>query len=342
MIPIDLRSDTVTKPTAAMRQAMARAEVGDDVYGEDPTVNRLQEAVAALLGKEAALFVPSGTMANQVALGALTRPGDEVICDASAHCVAFEGGALSALWGVQPRGIASHRGLLDPAAVEAAIRPPNDHYPRPSVLELENTHNRGGGAIYPLALVAELAEVAHRHGLALHMDGARLWNACAATNLAPSEYAVHATTVSVCLSKGLGAPAGSVVAGPADVIATARRLRKRLGGGMRQAGVLAAAGLHALEHHRARLTDDHANARLLAERLLQLPGASLLHPVETNLVFVAFAGRRAVDLSRAFAQAGVLANPEGSRPDAIRFATHLDVKRDEILVASERIATVVG
>jgi threonine aldolase len=342
MLPIDLRSDTVTKPTPAMREAMARAEVGDDVYGEDPTVNRLQEAVAALLGKPAALFVPSGTMANQVALGALTRPGDEVICDASAHCVAFEGGALSALWGVQPKTIPSLRGLLDPAAVEAALRPPNDHYPRTRVIELENTHNRGGGAVYPLALVAALADVARRHHLAVHMDGARLWNACAATEHAPSEYAAHATTVSVCLSKGLGAPVGSVVAGPRDVIVEARRLRKRLGGGMRQAGVLAAAGLHALEHHRARLVDDHANAKLLADQLANLPGASLLHPVETNLVFVAFAGRDAAELSRRLAQAGVLANPEGSRPDALRFATHLDVKRDEIGVAVARIAAALG
>jgi len=342
MLPIDLRSDTVTKPTAGMREAMARAEVGDDVYGEDPSINRLQETVAALLGKEAALFVPSGTMSNQVALGALTRPGDEVLCDANAHVASFEAGALAALWGVQPRTIPAPRGLLDPAAVDAAIRPAAEHYPRPAVLEVENTHNRGGGAVYPLALLRDLAEVALRHGLPLHMDGARLWNACAASGHSPAEYAAHATTVSVCLSKGLGAPVGSLVAGPRDVIADARRLRRRLGGGMRQAGVLAAAGLYALEHHRARLVDDHANAALLAERLSRLPGASLLHPVETNLVFVAFAGRSARDLSLAFAQAGVFANPEGSRPDALRFVTHLDVKRDEILVAVERISAALG
>jgi threonine aldolase len=338
MIPIDLRSDTVTKPTAGMREAMARAEVGDDVFNEDPSINRLQEAVAALLGKPAALFLPSGTMSNQVAIGALTRPGDEVICDASAHLAGFEAGALAALWGVQPRSIPALRGLLDPAAVEAAIRAPVEHYPRTRVVEVENTHNRGGGSIYPLPLLRSLAELAVRRGLALHMDGARLWNACAASGHAPSEYAACATTVSVCLSKGLGAPVGSVLAGPRDVIAEARRLRRRLGGGMRQAGILAAAGLYALEHHRTRLTEDHANAQLLAERIAQLPGATLLHPVETNLVFVAFAGRSAIDLSRAFAQAGVLANPEGSRPDAIRFVTHLDVKRDEIVVAAERIA----
>jgi threonine aldolase len=338
MIPIDLRSDTVTRPSAEMRDAMAVAQVGDDVYSEDPTVNRLQDAVAALLGKPAALFLPSGTMSNQVAIGALTRPGDEVICDANAHVAGFEAGAMAALWGVQPRTIPALRGLLDPAAVDAAIRPPAEHYPTPTVLSVENTHNRGGGSVYSLSLLHELAEIALRHGLSIHMDGARLWNACAATGHAPSEFAAHATTVSVCLSKGLGAPVGSVLAGPRAVIADARRLRRRLGGGMRQAGVLAAAGLYALEHNRARLTDDHANARLLADRLAQLPGATLLHPVETNLVFVAFAGRSARDLSRTLAQHGVLANPEGSRPDALRFVTHLDVKRDEIQVAAERIA----
>jgi threonine aldolase len=341
MTPIDLRSDTVTKPSAGMREAMARAEVGDDVYGEDPTVNRLQERVAALLGKEAALFVPSGTMANQVALGALTRPGDEVICDENAHCIAFEGGALSALWGVQPRTLPARRGLLEPDAVEAAIRPPNDHFPRPAVVELENTHNRGGGAVYPLDRVAALASVALRHGLALHMDGARLWNACAATGVAPAAYAAHATTVSVCLSKGLGAPVGSVVCGSRDVIADARRLRKRLGGGMRQAGILAAAGLYALDQNVARLPEDHANALLLAQRLAQLPGVTLLHPVETNLAFVAFAGRSARDLSGIFAAAGVLANPEGSRADALRFVTHLDVSHDDVVAASDRIAALL-
>jgi threonine aldolase len=325
-----------------MREAMARAEVGDDCFGEDPTVNRLQEAVAALLGKEAALYLPSGTMSNQVAIGALTRPGDEVICDANAHLAGFEVGGLAALWGVQPRTLPSLRGLLDPGAVEGAIRGQVEHYPRTRVIEVENTHNRGGGAVYPLDLLRALAEVAKRHGLALHMDGARLWNACAASGHAPAEYAAHATTVSVCLSKGLGAPVGSVLAGPRDVIADARRLRRRLGGGMRQAGVLAAAGLYALEHNRARLTDDHANALLLSERLARLPGATLLHPVETNLVFVAFAGRQARDVSRTLAAAGVLANPEGSRPDALRFVTHLDVKRDEILVAAERIATALA
>jgi threonine aldolase len=339
---IDLRSDTVTKPTPAMREAMARADVGDDVYGEDPTVNALQERVAALLGKEAALFVPSGTMANQVALGVLTRPGDEIVCDAGAHCISFESGALAALWGVQARTVAAERGLLDPAAVEAMIRPVHDVYPRTRVIEVENTHNRGGGAVYPLERVRALGELARRRGLHLHLDGARLWHACAATGVEPAEYAREATTVSVCLSKGLGAPAGSLVAGPRDLVADARRLRKRLGGGMRQAGVLAAAGMHALDHHLARLPEDHANARRLAGGLLELPGASLAFPVETNLVFVAFAGRSAADVSARLAREGVLANPEGSRADLVRMVTHLDVSRADVDEAVQRAARALA
>ncbi len=334
---IDLRSDTVTRPTPAMREAMARADVGDDVYGEDPTVNLLQEEVAALLGKEAALFVPSGTMANQVALGALTRPGDEIVCDGGAHCLSFESGALAALWGVQARTVVAERGLLDPAAVEAAIRPVHDVYPRTRVVEIENTHNRGGGAVYPLDRIRALGEVARRRGLHVHLDGARLWNACAASGIDAAEYARDATTVSVCLSKGLGAPAGSLVAGPRDLVADARRLRKRLGGGMRQAGILAAAGRYALQHHRERLAEDHANARRLADGLTAM-GGLLPYPVETNLVFAAFTGRSAAELSARLAAAGVLANPEGSRPDLLRFVTHLDVSRADVDEALERIS----
>jgi threonine aldolase len=338
MTPIDLRSDTVTKPTDAMRAAMARAEVGDDVFGEDPTVNRLQETVAALLGKEAGLFVPSGTMANQVALGALTRPGDEIICDAAAHCISFEGGALAALWGVQARTVAATRGLLEPAAVEAAIRPVADHYPRTRVVEIENTHNRGGGAVYPLAQVQALAALAQQRGLDLYLDGARLWNACAASGVAPADYAAGASLVSTCLSKGLGAPVGSVVCGSKALVAEARRLRKRLGGGMRQAGILAAAGLHALEHHRARLPEDHENARRLGEAVANLPCARLLHPVDTNLVFAIFDGQSAADLCRRFAAAGVLAVPEGSRLDLVRFVTHLEISRVDVDEAAGRLA----
>jgi threonine aldolase len=339
---IDLRSDTVTRPTAAMREAMARAEVGDDVYGEDPTVNRLQERVAALLGKEAALFVPSGTMANQVSMGVLARPGDEIVCDASAHCISFEGGALAALWGVQARTLPAARGILDPAGVEAAIRPVSDVYPRTRVVALENTHNRGGGAVYPLDRVRAIAAVARGHRLDLYMDGARLWNACAATGVRPSGYAADATLVSVCLSKGLGAPAGSLVCGPKDHVREARRLRKRLGGAMRQSGILAAAGLHALDHHVERLAEDHENARRLGEALASIPGVTLVFPVETNLVFAAFPGRKAAELAPRLAADGVLANPEGSRPEVLRFVTHLDVTREDIDEAARRIARALA
>jgi len=341
MAIIDLRSDTVTRPTPAMREAMARAEVGDDVYGEDPSVNRLQERVAALLGKEAGLFVPSGTMANQVSLGVLTRPGDEIVCDQGAHCISFETGALAALWGVQARTVAAARGLLEPAAVEAAIRPEGDAYPRTRVIELENTHNRGGGAVYPLERVRALGELARRRGLHVYLDGARLWNACAASGHRPADYAAEATLASVCLSKGLGAPAGSVICGPRDLVAQARRFRKRLGGAMRQSGVLAAAGLHALEHHLSRLPEDHANARRLAEGLSAL-GAELPLPVETNLVFAVFAGRSAAELSQRLRAEGVLANPEGSRPDMLRLVTHLDVARADIEEALRRAARALS
>jgi threonine aldolase len=334
---IDLRSDTVTRPTAAMREAMARAEVGDDAYGEDPTVNRLQERVAALLGKEAGLFVPSGTMGNQVSLGVLAGPGDEILCDASAHCVSFEGGALAALWGVQTRTLPALRGLLDPTDVDAAIRPKRDLYPRTRVVAIENTHNRGGGAVYPLERVRAIAAVARQHRLELFVDGARLWNACAATGTPPSAYVADATLVSVCMSKGLGAPAGSVVCGSKDHVREARRLRIRLGGQMRQAGVLAAAGLHALDHHLDRLAEDHANARRLADALAAMRGVTIVFPVETNLVFAALAGRKASEASARLAAEGVLANPEGSRPDVLRFLTHRDVSRDDIDEAIRRI-----
>ena len=339
---IDLRSDTVTRPTPAMREAMARAEVGDDVYGEDPTVARLEERSADLLGKEAALFVPSGTMANQIALGVLARGGDEVVCEAGAHCFAFEGGALAALWGIQARTILGERGVLDPVAVEAAIRPDDPHYPRTRAVAIENTHNRGGGKAWPVAAVRAVGEVAARRGLALYMDGARLLNAVVATGTSARDYAAPATLASMCFSKGLGAPVGSVLAGPRPLIQEGRRLRKRLGGGMRQAGIVAAAGLFALEHHVARLAEDHAHAARLGDLLSQLPGARLQFPVETNLLFVAFEGRSAAELSARFREVGVLCNPEGSRPELVRFVTHLDVSASDIEEAARRVAAVVG
>jgi threonine aldolase len=341
MKPIDLRSDTVTLPSPAMREAMSRAPLGDDVYGEDPTVNRLQEICADLLGKEASLFVASGTMANQVALGVLTRPGDEVICDQGAHPVNFEGGAMPALWGIQPRTLRGDRGLLDPAEVEAAIRPESEHFPRSRVVEIENTHNRGGGSVYPLDRVQAIAEVARRRGLDLYLDGARLLNAVVASGVPARDFARGATLVSLCFSKGLGAPVGSILAGDRERIRDARRLRKRLGGAMRQSGVLAAAAIHALENNVARLAEDHENARALAAALSALPGVEIPHPVETNLVFAAFAGRSAVGLVARFREAGVLANPEGSRPDVVRFVTHLDVSHGDVLEAARRVAGAI-
>jgi threonine aldolase len=339
---IDLRSDTVTRPSPGMREAMARAEVGDDVYGEDPTVNLLQERVADLLGKETALFVASGTMANQAALGALTRPGDEIVCDEGAHPVNFEGGALAALWGVQVRTLRAPRGILDPAEVEAAVRPASEHFPRTRVLEIENTHNRGGGAVYPLERVRALAEVARRRGLLVYLDGARLLNAQVASGVPARDYAAHATLASICLSKGLGAPAGSAIAGPRDLVREAHRLRKRLGGAWRQAGILAAAGLYALDHNVPRLAEDHENARRLGAALAALPGVALAYPVDTNLVFASFAGRIAADVARRLGEAGVLCNAEGSRPDLVRFVTHLDVSRDDVEEAVRRVEKAVA
>ncbi|MHB8416494.1 MAG: threonine aldolase family protein [Myxococcales bacterium] len=336
---LDLRSDTVTKPGAGMRKTMAEAEVGDDVFGEDPTVNRLQERVAELLGKEAALFLPTGTMANQVAIGAQVSPGDEVICDQGCHAANYEGGALAALWGAQIRGLPGKRGLIEPAQVEEAVRPANDHHPRTRLVEVENTHNRGGGTVYPLAQVQAVALVARRHGLKLHLDGARLWNACVASGVAPSAYAACADSVSVCLSKGLGAPAGSLVAGDRELVASARRLRKRLGGGMRQAGVLAAAGLYALDHHRERLAQDHENARRLAQAMAEIPGLRVeLETIETNLIFaeVIREGWSAPRTVAALREQGVLAGEAGGQ--RLRLVTHLDFPASAVPEAARRIA----
>lgn len=318
---VDLRSDTVTRPTAAMRRAMAEAEVGDDVYGEDPTVNRLQARVAALTGKEAALFLPSGTMANQAALIAHTRPGDEVILEAGAHIRLYEGGGMAANAGVQPWPLAGERGLLDPAAVAAAIRPDDPHDPATSLICVEDTSNRGGGTIYPLAVIDALGALARARGLRLHMDGARAWNAAVGSGLPLARRVAACDSVSLCLSKGLGAPVGSVLCGSADFIRRANRARKRLGGGMRQAGVLAAAGLYALDHHVARLAEDHARAARLAEGLAALPGARLRAPPQSNLIYLEVddAPRWVSGLKAR----GVLVGEVG--PTLIRLVTHLDV-----------------
>ena len=312
MTPVDLRSDTLTRPTDAMRSAMAAAEVGDDVYGEDPAVNRLEEQVAELFGHEAAVFVPSGTMGNQICLRLLVPSGEELVCDADAHVVTYEYGGAAQHGGIQTRTVPG--GLLDPAQVEAFVRPTGWGTVATSALSVEQTHNRGGGAVHPLPVLQRLREVTVAAGVALHCDGARIWNAAVATGTDLQEYGRLFDTLSVCLSKGLGAPVGSVVVTDAGRAAEARVLRKRLGGGMRQAGVLAAAGSYALEHHLERLADDHRRAALIAEAL----GVG---PVETNIVPVQVPDARA--LASAAREQGVLVSVVG--PRTIRLVTHLDV-----------------
>ena len=287
MAPIDLRSDTVTRPSPEMRRVMAEAEVGDDVMNEDPTVLRLQERTAELLGKEAALFVPSGTMANQVAIGLHSRPGDELICEPTSHVYLWEGGGIARLWGVTPRTLEPEHGLLNLSDLQGKVRPNDPHYPRTRLLCLENTHNRAGGKVHSITAIAELSGWARAHGVAMHLDGARLMNAVIASGIPAAEWCRYFDTVSICFSKGLGAPVGSAVAGTGEAIHEAQRLRKVLGGGMRQAGIVAAAALYALDHHVQRLAEDHRNARALAAAVEATPGLSLESgPVETNLVWI--------------------------------------------------------
>lgn len=338
--PIDLRSDTVTRPTAAMRQAMASAEVGDDVYREDPTVRALEERVAAIVGKEAALFVPSGTMANQIAILLSTERGGEVLVGEGGHSAVYESGATAAWSGAQPL-VVGRGGLFTAAELAGAIRPRTDYYPRASLVIVENTHNASGGRVFPQDEIARIAEVARTHGLALHLDGARLWNAAVASGLSPAAIAAPFDTVSTCLSKGLGAPVGSVLAGRRELADRARRLRKMLGGGMRQAGILAAAGLHALDHHRARLVEDHANARRLALALAQSPNVSLdLGTVETNIVVFGVRGISDDELVSRARAGGVLVGLMG--PGRVRAVTHLDVGEEDVDAASEILLRVVG
>jgi threonine aldolase len=340
---IDLRSDTVTKPTPAMRKAMAEAEVGDDVFGEDPTTNILQEKVANLLGKEASLFVPSGTMANQLAIKSHTQPGDEVIIESSSHPFNFEGGAGAALSGIQFHCLKGVRGILDASQVEEAIRPADHHFPVTRLVCLENTHNRGGGSIYPVEKMAEIFRLAKSKGLLAHLDGARLWNASIATGIRPHEYAQWADSVSVCLSKGLGAPIGSLVAGSKPFIDRVHRFRKMFGGGMRQAGIIAAAGIYALDHHLERLTKDHQNAKRLGVGLKEFPGVSIdPRYVETNIVIfdIANAGMTAVQVAEAMKKKGVLIHAFSKTQ--IRLVTHLDVTAEDIEKALKAFERVIG
>lgn len=335
--PIDLRSDTVTRPTPAMREAMARAEVGDDVYGEDPTVRRLEEQIAALLGKERGLFVPSGSMANQLAIMGHTRPGDEVVVGEGSHSVWYEVGAGAVLAGVQ-FAIAGKGGLFDVAALEEAIKPPAFYYPRTSLLAVEDTHNRAGGRVWPIGQLRAVAEKARARGLASHLDGARLWNACVASGTTPAERAAGFDSATVCLSKGLGAPVGSVLTGSAEFITRAHRHRKMLGGGMRQVGILAAAGLHALEHHRERLADDHRHARIFAEELTATRNPRLsvnASAIDTNIVNVDLD----VDAEPVVLRARELGLLVGaSAPKRIRAVTHLDVDEPAVREAARRLS----
>lgn len=333
---IDLRSDTVTKPSPEMRRAMAEAPVGDDVYGEDPTVNSLQERVARTLGKEAALFVPSGTMANQASLLAHTRPGDEIIVERGSHVLNHEAGALAALAGVQTYVLDGTNGIVEAEQVEQAVRFADVHFPVTSLVWVENTHNRGGGAVFPLEKLKDIRSVALSRGLALHMDGARLFNACVASDIPPDEYAKHVDSLSFCFSKGLGAPVGSVIAGSADFINRAHRYRKMLGGAMRQAGILAAAALFALDHNVERLAEDHENARRLAEGLKALDGIVVMNdPVETNLVFIDISrtGKNALEVMGEARERGVLIMPESFTE--MRAVTHLDVSAEDMERAIE-------
>ncbi|MFT3699304.1 MAG: low-specificity L-threonine aldolase [Kofleriaceae bacterium] len=335
---VDLRSDTVTKPSAAMRRAMAEAEVGDDVYGEDPTVKRLQDRVCEIIGTEAALFVPSGTMANQIALRSHTRPGEEVIIGVGAHCWRHESGALGALAGLQTQMIGTD-GTFTAAEVKTAFKADDPYQAPTTVVAVENTHNMAGGIVWDRARLAEVLAMAKQLGMKTHLDGARIWNAAAQSGASEKELCAGFDSVSVCLSKGLGAPVGSVVCGSKDFIRRVHRARKMYGGGMRQAGILGAAGLYALEHNRARLGEDHANAKALVEAL---GGAKQLTVdparVHTNIVMIDLSrGTPAEVIEKARAE-GVLLGAAG--PMRIRAVTHLDVDREGILRAAKVIASV--
>jgi len=335
---IDLRSDTVTRPSPGMREAMANADVGDDVFGEDPTVNRLQESVAELLGKEAALYVPSGTMGNQTCIKVHTLPGDEVICEKGAHVFNYETGGIAFLSGAQVHAVEGKRGAFGVAEIERAVRPDFYYMPKTRLICLENTHNRAGGTIYPMERIREISAFARKKNIRLHLDGARLWNASAATGITPKEYASYFDSVSVCLSKGLGAPVGSVIAGSASFIAEARHYRKIFGGGMRQAGILAAAGLYALEHNTGRLTEDHEKAAFLARELAQVKTFDIdMASVQTNIIIIGAerTGKTPEEILAALRGKGVLLTLGNYM--GLRAVTHLDVTMDGVKHAARII-----
>ena len=338
---IDLRSDTVTRPTPEMRRVMAEAEVGDDVLGDDPTVRRLEARVSDLLGKEAAVYMPSGTMTNQVAIRTWTEPGDEIILEADGHSYFYESGGPAALSGVMCRLIRGERGLFTADQVRAVLRPANEHFPRTKLVAVENTHNRGGGTVWPIDQVADVADAARQAGLKMHLDGARLWNAAVASGISESVYASHFDSVSVCFSKGLGAPIGSALAGGVEFISRARRFRKMFGGGTRQAGIVAAGALYALDHHRQRLAEDHAGAKRLAEGIAGLDGIEIdPATVETNIVIFGVTAMPAAELVARLGAADVLVLARDA--ESIRAVTNLDVTADQIEQTIDRFTAILA
>jgi threonine aldolase len=339
---IDLRSDTVTKPTPAMRHAMMDAEVGDDVYGEDPTVNRLERRAAEISGKEAALFVPTGTMGNAIAIKLLTEHGQEVIADSRAHILDWELGMVAWFSGCVVRAIQTQNGVLSWDEVQLAIKAPSPFWAPTGLVSIENTHNMHGGSVYPLSTIQQIADGAHQRGIRVHMDGARVFNAAAATGVPVRDIVAPADTVMFCLSKGLGAPAGSMLCGPADLLAKGRLYRKRLGGGMRQVGVLAAACLIALEEMPKRLGDDHANAKFLSEGLSRIPGIQIApENTATNIVVfdISGTGLAPAEISARLKRRGVLLN--GINQRQMRAVTHYDVDRAACSTALEALAEAV-
>jgi threonine aldolase len=334
---IDLRSDTVTKPTEAMRRASYEAEVGDDVYGEDPTVNRLEEKAAEMLGKEAALFVTSGTQGNQIAVLTHCRPGNEIILEENAHIFLYEGAAISALAGVQPRTLKGVRGAMNPEEIRATIRPDDVHFPETGLICLENTHNKAGGAILPLEHMRGVFQIAQEYSVPVHLDGARLFNAAVASGKSVAEFASYTDSVQFCLSKGLGAPVGSIIAGTHEFIRQARKWRKRLGGGLRQAGVIAAPGLVALTEMVDRLDEDHHHAKILADGLENIEGLTVESTVETNIVLVNVkeTGYNAQSFLHKLKDEGILAVEFG--PETIRFVTNYGVSKEDIETVLSRI-----
>ncbi|PJJ84260.1 threonine aldolase family protein [Mucilaginibacter auburnensis] len=324
---VDLRSDTITRPTPGMLQAMFSAKVGDDVFGEDETVNQLEEKVAALFGMEAGLFCPSGTMTNQIAIKCFTQPMDELIADQTAHVYRYEGGGIAFNSAVSTRLLNGYRGLVTADMIEPEINADNIHYPRTSLVVLENTSNRGGGSCYTLEQIKPIAELCQTRGLKLHLDGARIFNALTHTGDLAADYGKYFDGISVCLSKGLGAPVGSVLLADKETIKQARRIRKVLGGGWRQAGFLAAAGIYALDHHVDRLKIDHAHARLMSEALAACPWVSSVMPVETNIVLFDTV-QPAERVVEQLAENGIQCM--ATSPNRIRFVLHLDVHPDQV------------